>query len=494
MGLMRFYAPAPDALLPHAVARAHLANIESIPWRSRNGWKDGLLCIERDDPVSESGTLHIPWDVPGLGQLVLSTCTLMERPAPYHLATELARGTLYRARMSASDLESAEVAIPAPIRNLLDRALAAFLTAATVPASADEAAADAIRIASHVIARLCQEVILPRIRLQRESSGPFPSLLAGRLDDPLIDPRTAPTFLDAFHAASLPFRWRDLQPTADQVHYESVDTLVAWCQAQGLRLLGGPLIQTDRGSLPEWICGHANRYDALEEAARRYVRGVVRRYDESMDVWVCAGRLNLPGALGLSEEHRLRLAVAMIETVCDASSQTPVVISFDQPWAEYLAIDNSSLSPLHFADALVRAELGVAGIALEMNLGYWPGGCLPRDLLAISRHLDRWSLLGMPLIIYLTMPSRAGPDPLARGDVQVVPRTGEDPAAPAMDQDLARHLLPLLLSKPALHAIVWNQWSDGEPHEFPHSGALDQAGRAKPLLALLGRLRRELLA
>ena len=71
MGQMRFYAPAPETLLPHAVAQAYLAGIESIPWRSRNRWTDGVLCIERDESISESGTLHIPWDVPGLGQRVL---------------------------------------------------------------------------------------------------------------------------------------------------------------------------------------------------------------------------------------------------------------------------------------------------------------------------------------------------------------------------------------------------------------------------------------
>ena len=82
------------------------------------------------------------------------------------------------------------------------------------------------------------------------------------------------------------------------------------------------------------------------------------------------------------------------------------MISFDQPWAEYLAKEDFDLSPLHFADALVRADLGVAGVAMEMNLGYWPGGTQPRDLLAISRHLDRWSLLGIPLLAYLTLPSQ----------------------------------------------------------------------------------------
>jgi len=61
------------------------------------------------------------------------------------------------------------------------------------------------------------------------------------------------------------------------------------------------------------------------------------------------GSAECRGDLVFSEEQRLRLAVAMIEVVREASSRTPVVISFDQPWAEYLATDDYDLSPLHFA-------------------------------------------------------------------------------------------------------------------------------------------------
>jgi hypothetical protein len=340
-----------------------------------------------------------------------------------------------------------------------------------------------IRVASNVIARVCQDVVLGQINVRRAAQGPLPALLVGRLGNGVVDQQAVSPFLNAFHAASLPFRWRDLQPAANAVQYESVDAQLAWCDQHGLRVLGGPLIQLDRGSLPEWVFRWENGYEAFEDAARKYVRGVVRRYDEAVDVWVCAGRLNVADALAFSEEQRLRLAVSMIDVVRESSSHKPVVISFDQPWAEYLATDDYDLSPLHFADALVRAELGLGGIALEMNLGYWPGGCLPRDLLAISRHVDRWSLLGIPLIVYLTMPSSVDDDPQAVGNSRVVHRNGGAQSTPAMDQGLASHLVPLLLGKPAVHALV-----------FPHSGLLDRAGNAKPLLSVLGDIRKKLLA
>ena len=272
-----------------------------------------------------------------------------------------------------------------------------------------------------MIAALCEDVLLAQICRRRVTEGPLSTLLVGRLGQPLVEARDVPAFLGTFHAASLPFRWRDLQPAEDVFQDHLLDQQLAWCEQHEVRLLGGPLIQLDHLSLPAWVFRWENRYEAFEDAARKYVQRVVKRCDEAVDVWVCAGRLNVAGALKFSEEQRLRLAVATMEAVRESSPRTPVVISFDQPWGEYLAADDYDLSPLHFADALVRAELGVGGVALEMNLGYWPGGCLPRDLLAISRHLDRWSLLGIPLIVYLTMPSRTDHDPRQAGPVQSDP-------------------------------------------------------------------------
>ncbi len=134
MGQMRFHAATPSFVLPHAVAQAYIAGIEGIPWHSRNRWSEGTLCLER--AVSESGNLYIPWEVPGHGQLVLCSCTLMERAEPYCLATELARGTLHRARALVAELESQQVAMPARVREQIQQAVAKFIRATTLAASA----------------------------------------------------------------------------------------------------------------------------------------------------------------------------------------------------------------------------------------------------------------------------------------------------------------------------------------------------------------------
>jgi len=90
---------------------------------------------------------------------------------------------------------------------------------------------------------------------------------------------------------------------------------------------------------------------------------------------------------------------------------TPLVVTFDQPWAEYLASEQLDLAPMHFADALVRADLGLSGLGLEINVGYQPGGSVHRGPLAFSRLVDNWSLLELPLLVALTLPSSAADDP-----------------------------------------------------------------------------------
>jgi hypothetical protein len=204
--------------------------------------------------------------------------------------------------------------------------------------------------------------------------------------------------------------------------------------------------------------------------------------------------MNLASELALNEEQRLRLIVAVIDEVQRGDPRTPYIISFDQPWAEYLATADHDFSPLHFADSLVRAELGLAGIALEMNFGYWPNGTLPRDWLEVSRQLDRWNMLGLPLLLLGAIPSATTVDPQAR--VQV--RANSEPCAenvPSLitQQKAAERLALLALAKSFVHGFIWNDVSDAAPHEFAHGGLIDAAGNRKPACETLIGLRRQFL-
>jgi hypothetical protein len=180
----------------------------------------------------------------------------------------------------------------------------------------------------------------------------------------------------------------------------------------------------------------------------------------------------------------------VINTVRQLDPVTPTVITFDQPWAEFLASEQLDLAPLHFADALVRADLGLSGVGLELNVGYHPGGSIHRGPLATSRLIDTWSLLELPLFVKLTLPSSAAPDSHADGKVRVLGGQGDEVSPDSQREWIERHV-PLLLAKNSVQVIVWNQLSDAEPHQYPHGGLFDAAGNAKPALDALRKIRHQ---
>ena len=67
MGLMRFTFP-PGRIGDETVEQAYVSGFDRIPWQVRVRRTDGELVLER--ATSDSGNLHIPWQVEGHGQVV----------------------------------------------------------------------------------------------------------------------------------------------------------------------------------------------------------------------------------------------------------------------------------------------------------------------------------------------------------------------------------------------------------------------------------------
>src|SRR5437762_928965 len=101
MGTMTFLLP--DGLpadLARELERACLAGgPDSMPWPTEANVAGNRLTLRRDE--DESGCLVAPWDIPGIGRVMGSSATLIERETPYPLLTELARGKVNQLRSQA---------------------------------------------------------------------------------------------------------------------------------------------------------------------------------------------------------------------------------------------------------------------------------------------------------------------------------------------------------------------------------------------------------
>jgi hypothetical protein len=487
---MRFVIPRPDLVAAGATEQAYLAGPEGIPWECRTTLVEGALLIERD--TRESGYLYFPWIVTGRGLVQLCSGSLMERAKAYNLPVELARGTLNRLRNQVWAWQASGMTIPAAFSESLHAATAAFSRAATAQGDLPNSHAhadEAIRLGLEAIDILVREYAQQVLTIRRTQQGPLGTLLAARLQERLQGDAQA-RFLAACNTALVGIHWPDLEPQEGVLHWDQTDRLVAWCQENSVRLCLGPLLRMDKHSLPDWLFLEEG-YDEVQAAVLSLIDAVVKRYRGKVQLWHVAARMNQDGAFSYSEEQRLRLVVEAVDRLRGIDQRTPIVVSFDQPWGEYIARKDQELTPLHFADTLVRGELGLAGIGLEINYGYWPGGTLPRDGLEISRQLDRWSQLGVPLMVFLSAPSSPVADSLARHPAQPLAGLCPGGASPDWQGLVVQSLLPILLAKQNVQAVGWDAWQDDLPHEMPASGLVGSDGKPKSSLQTFTQLKRD---
>jgi hypothetical protein len=445
--------------------------------------------------VSESGNFHILWDVPEHGRLALATASLVERPRPYSLPVELARGAVHRLRSQISDWQIADTPVPDALEQAA-KAIASDLSRAVSSPNELDAAdlADmtlrrTLDVGDQLIRETSQQILLSR----RQKSGCLPTLLGGTLPSQSLSEAQRRLLSQAWNSAVVPFSWRVVEQTAGRFAWDVCDQLVRDCRSQGWKIVGGPLLDLGRRNLPDWTYLWEDDFEQLRSYSMQFLRAAVERYRGKVHIWNCAARMNVACAVGLTEEQRLRLVVTAIDEVRRLDPQTPILVSIDQPWAEYLATASHELSPIRFADSLVRADLGVAGLGLELNTGYWPGGTLPRDAVEFSRQLDRWSACGLPLIVFLTIPSGEGSSNLAQPGVMAAERPAV--LTPFEGQERrAEQLIALLLAKHYVQGVYWNQFADSEGCEFVTGGLFDAASQAKPVLRTMMALRERFLA
>jgi hypothetical protein len=494
MGLLRFVTPQRDRITDIAVQLAYVAGLDRIPTPSSKSWEeDGLLRLERS--IDESGNLYVPWPVDEHGERLLCTASLMERERPYHLPVELARGTLNRLRTRAEGWNAAGLVLPDELVLQMKSSQSTFVHAATSqgdPLAAAVSAEETIRESLEAMNLLSQEYASQVLASRHEESGTLTTLLAGNLGDGIMPSNAEPMFCAAFNSAVVPFRWKAVQVTPDTWAWTPLDKQLQWCRRNGMKVLGGPLLRLDSQCLPDWIVAAHSDFSALANAVRRYVIATVERYRGDVHLWHCSAGTNAPGILPLSDDQKVRLTVLCVETVRRLDPRTPVFVSFDQPWAEYMTSERTDLWPIHFADMLIRGDLGIAGIGLEINYGYWPGGTLPRDLLEISEHIDYWSLLGLPLIVQLAIPSSTEADAWACPDAGRPHSSAFSKVlSSACQKRLVERILPVLLAKRSIHAVVWNQVFDSIPHKYANAGVFDAVNRPKASLSSLIAIRRD---
>lgn len=486
MGSLRFSLPESNRVIVDRPELIYLAGHDGIPLKTSREREGNLLTLEREE--NDSGKLYAPIRRSCGRVVLLPTGTVVPREQPYRLLLELARGAIDRLR-NQHDLWircgfEFSPAVTAEIHDVAQ----SFCQAAVIqdrPQECDEKAGEALRESLQAIDRLEAEYAEQVLALRRQQTEPTTTLYGTRLPDlASVSPATASLddealnlHPDAFDTVYLEVNWSRYEQTPDQIDLAPLINRVRRFRDQGYRVAVGPIIRVDEQLLPKFIMD-ATDFEFVRARFSKFSEKVTRAIGNDVDLLDVFGGLNSKVDLELPIDYRLRLAIDAIEAAQRANPEAPLLIGFDQPWCE--GSDRElCLSPLQCADAIVRANLEVAGFLLEVNWGITPSGTTPRDVLQLHTMLDLWSQFELPLILSLAIPSCCDADPAARFPDDCVGHC--DAATAAQQQSIElRTLVKFLLAKPIVQGIIWNQLHDGTRHRFRHCGLLQADGTPKP--------------
>lgn len=488
MGLMRFIVH-PASLLSDwpEVQRGYLCGPDGRIFPTRIEVDGNLISCRRT--TSESAKFQVGWPIPNFGRPMTSTASLPEREEPYLLVVELARGKIVQIRNQASQWEVAGMRIPADYAQPSTEAHRLFARAA----SSQEDPETACRLAGEALQLACRAAdCLTRSYAQQAMAGrqqryPQLALLGCELGGAPPPSDAEELFLKTFDAAAVRCSWTDIESAEGDYNWESVDRQLAWCEAHRLKIRAGSLIDLGTNGLPAWLSNWEHDLLNVQSFVCDFVETAISRYVGRIRSWDVVARPNSGGALALNEESRLTLTARVLDVARQVDEEAQLLIRVDQPWGEYQARGQHRLSPLQLTDALIRSGIGLAGVNLEIACGYLPRGSARRDLLDVSRLIDSWSVLSVPLHITLACPSTSRTDPRAAPDQEIDPHLWSSPADEALQAHWLEQFLPLLMAKPAVASVTWSTFTDSVPHEYPNSGLLRADGIPKPSLERIMR-------
>jgi len=490
MGTMTFLLPSEvsDEAAQELAQACVAGGPDNMPWPTRVQVEPGRLTVQRD--VDESGYLMVPWEVGGCGRLMTTTATLMERPLAYHLQIELARGKVNQLRCQAADWQAGGLQVPASLDEAIHKVGVLFSQAVTEGNGEQKAAqARAALDLSHRTAEELTRLYMTQVFAARHERSPkLETQLGCRLNCTAATQQLEQVARFA-NSVCLPFSWKMIEAEEGSFQCAPIDALLDWADRRGLPVTAGPVIDFSTTQLPDWLWLYERDLQSLRKFMSKYLTTMVKRYHKRIRRWQITAAGNSSSILSLGEEELLWLTINMVQAARQIDPELALVVGISQPWGEYMAIEERTHSPFVFADTLVRSELNLAALDVEMVMGVRPRGSYCRDLLETSRMLDLYALLGVPLRITLGLPSADAPDAMADPELRVGAGHWHEHYSPAGQADWADTFAALAICKPYVQAVNWAHLCDADAHEFPNCGLLDGEDLAKPALQRLQALR-----
>ncbi|MEZ6048542.1 MAG: hypothetical protein R3C11_23800 [Planctomycetaceae bacterium] len=186
------------------------------------------------------------------------------------------------------------------------------------------------------------------------------------------------------------------------------------------------------------------------------------------------------------EEIRLRLLLRALEIIKQIDNQLEISLRISDPWGQYHGAGGYLLTPFQFVDMLTRSRGNVTSLKLVFTDAYQDGKTPAMDWLELSRLIDYWAALGIPLKVILAAPSSGDSIPHARYQVDA------DQAhltSPQTQLEWYQKAISLMCAKESVTGIQFEHLDDRFSHLYASAGFIDQLGMTKTSLEQIARYR-----
>lgn len=493
MGIMRFaFDPQLNAngLIKRLCQDAFLAGNDSkvLPGQQLVVQETQLAIRKADD---RSAKLNFPWPLPERGEVLFTTGSLMDREEPYHLLVEMARGKISVVRNQSANWQQMGMAIPEEFYDRLDDAQDAFIKSTQSQDDVKESSrlgAAALENAQKAADILMASFVMQRVRLQRRRSPVSPVDYICGADFDLKREDNLEGLLTHFDEICLPLHWKMAEEETATGDVQQIDAAIDFLFSQKKTISAGPLLDFADEGLPHWLMQWQGDVISMQSLMCDFVETVVSRYAGRIRKWDLAANSERgprdESWKFLTEEVRLRLLSRALDIIQQIDNKLEVSIRITDPWGIYHGEGNHILTPVNFIDMLTRARGRVSSLKLVLTDSYEHVTTPPFDWLELSRLIDYWSALGIPLQVLLAAPSTGTRMPNAR--YQVDPQEAHL-LSPESQSDWYANVIPLLVAKESISGIQFDHFHDGASHRYAAAGFVDAAGKTKSSFQQLTR-------
>ncbi|HEY6564819.1 MAG TPA: hypothetical protein VIY86_10010, partial [Pirellulaceae bacterium] len=481
MGSARLLLNRRQPLRPDVIEHVALTDGDGQPCHVDVVREEGSFLVSWPSP--SSGYIRVPWLFEDETEVLLSTATVASREEPYLLVLELARGLLGRVLGWSEDWSRAGLSLSPEIRTALDSAVRNFSLAATRqhdPAVAEHQARASLESAFLAERFLARDYCTIIFSAWSGGSGPrCPQLGISRA---AAESNVPPSFSEDSipDLIAIPTVWGALTNSSGDLEFTATDLAVDQARASGCPVMIGPLLRSKPEDYPPHFGNDAHSFSSMMAAAIGFARTMAERYRGRVAYWNVASGGNVPfravtdplNQRAWGPEERLHLTAALVDAVHRADPQATVLVTVEQPWGDYLARDPDELPPVTFADSLARAGLGLSALGLCLDFDLREHALGPRDPLAWLQMIDRFAILGLPMILFLRERSLSPPSvgvtakPIAHQDSGGTSDSASTLGHPTGAHRLMTELVALLACQRAVSAVIWDASSD-TTHKVP---------------------------